>query len=425
MSSNYRYRNCFLLLTSTLTVMAGATIAPALPGMLSAFSGYPNAEWLVKLLVTLPALVIVLLAPLVGWVVDKFHKKLVLIISVAIYGVAGGSGFLLSESLLAIFIGRLLLGVAVAGVMVSCGALIADYFSGPERAKYMGLMAAFGSFGGVVFMGLGSVLAGFSWQLPFTIYFAALLLLPFIWLFIAEPVIAQQPAIEAKVSVASRLPNQQADLQSPQQSPQQSLRQSPPAIKNSVLTLCCAFACIEVFALYMMPIHFPFYYSDVTNIAPIGGLPLAGIIITWMLLVMSLVSFNFAKLRRGFNYYQLQIAGLSLVALGYLFIAFKPVFSLCFFSATIAGVGLGIMRPNVVMWVMSAIPPAHRGKAMGAITSSVFIGQFISPLLTQPIVQMWGYSAVYVSVALLLFSIALVVAIGTTLVRRYTAKVGV
>ena len=48
-----------ILLVSTLTVMSGATISPSLPAMQAHFSGVPNADFWVRLVLTVPALFIV------------------------------------------------------------------------------------------------------------------------------------------------------------------------------------------------------------------------------------------------------------------------------------------------------------------------------------------------------------------------------
>ena len=55
-----------LLLCSTLTVMAAATITPTLSAIAAHFAETPHAEFLTRLVLTLPALVIVLVAPLAG-----------------------------------------------------------------------------------------------------------------------------------------------------------------------------------------------------------------------------------------------------------------------------------------------------------------------------------------------------------------------
>jgi hypothetical protein len=47
-----------LLLISTLTVMSGVTIAPSLPAMREHFNDVSNADHLVRLALTLPALLL-------------------------------------------------------------------------------------------------------------------------------------------------------------------------------------------------------------------------------------------------------------------------------------------------------------------------------------------------------------------------------
>jgi MFS family permease len=85
-----------LLLIGTLTVMSGATIAPSLPAMQDYFKAVPNAEYLVRLALTLPALFIAIGAPIVGIAIDKFGRKPILLFSLALYGIAGSSGYLTS-----------------------------------------------------------------------------------------------------------------------------------------------------------------------------------------------------------------------------------------------------------------------------------------------------------------------------------------
>lgn len=179
-----------LLLASSLTVMSGATVSPSLPAMKQQFESSiadPDLRTtLVKLVITLPALFIVIGSPIAGIVVDKFGRKPLLLITAVLYGFAGSSGLFL-ESLPAILVGRAMLGLAVAGVMVSATTLIADYYSGPARAAFMGLQAGFMGLGGVVFLTIGGALAQQNWHYPFGIYLFAWLIVPLIVLFILEP----------------------------------------------------------------------------------------------------------------------------------------------------------------------------------------------------------------------------------------------
>lgn len=123
-----------LLLASSLTVMAGATVSPSLPAMQQHFASTiadPDLRTtLVKLVITLPALFIVIGSLIAGLIIDRFGRKPLLLITAILYGFAGSSGLYL-ESLPTILIGRALLGLA--GVMVSATTLIADYYSGAAR----------------------------------------------------------------------------------------------------------------------------------------------------------------------------------------------------------------------------------------------------------------------------------------------------
>jgi MFS family permease len=179
-----------LLLASSLTVMAGATVSPSLPAMKQQFeSSIADADLrttLVKLVITLPALFITIGSPIAGSIVDRFGRKSLLLIGAIFYGLAGTSGLYL-ESLPAILVGRAFLGVAVACVMVSATTLIADYYVGAARAAFMGIQAGFMGLGGVVFLTLGGALAQQNWHYPFGIYALAWLIVPLILAFILEP----------------------------------------------------------------------------------------------------------------------------------------------------------------------------------------------------------------------------------------------
>jgi MFS family permease len=165
-----------LLLASSLTVMSGATVSPSLPAMKQQFeSAIADADLrttLVKLVITLPALFVVIGSPSAGLIVDspgerlrqRFGRKPLLLLTAILYGFAGSSGLYL-ESLPAILVGRAFLGLAVSGVMVSATTLIADYYIGPARAAFMGLQAGFMGLGGTYALtggGLVLVALGFA-----------------------------------------------------------------------------------------------------------------------------------------------------------------------------------------------------------------------------------------------------------------------
>ena len=64
-----------LLLAATLTIMANATISPALPGLAREFADHPQVALLTRLLVPAPSLAVVLVAPLVGVLSDRIGRR--------------------------------------------------------------------------------------------------------------------------------------------------------------------------------------------------------------------------------------------------------------------------------------------------------------------------------------------------------------
>ena len=173
-----------LLAGGMLAVMANASLSPALPQLRNAFAEASDLQ--IRMILTFPALVIVVASPLAGWTADHFGRKPLLILSALLFGVAGSSGYL-AQDIVTLLAGRALLGVAAAGLMTSLTTLVVDYFSGAKRARFMGLQAAVSGLGGSCFLILGGVLAEAGWRQPFLLYLVALTLLPFMIHFLYEP----------------------------------------------------------------------------------------------------------------------------------------------------------------------------------------------------------------------------------------------
>ena len=118
MTTTDRRRMITLVLVATVTVMSTMIIAPALPGMAHAFPDTPNAELLVKLTMTVPAVAIALLAPVAGWIIDRYGRLPTLYASLALFGAAGIAGYWL-DGLYAILASRVLLGIGIGGTFLA------------------------------------------------------------------------------------------------------------------------------------------------------------------------------------------------------------------------------------------------------------------------------------------------------------------
>src|SRR5688572_626729 len=164
-----------LLVASSLTILAGALVSPALPAMKERFADAANVDLLLTLVLTVPGLSIAIAAPIAGLAADKLGRLQVLLIGLLLYGLSGASALVL-DSLEAIVAGRVVLGLAIGCTMTSATALITDYWDGAQRQKAMGLQAAAIGAGGVCYPLLAGVLTEFGWRTPFLVYLTALAL---------------------------------------------------------------------------------------------------------------------------------------------------------------------------------------------------------------------------------------------------------
>lgn len=367
-----------LLLISSLTVMAGAAIAPALPQIQQAFATTPNSEFWVKLMLTLPGLFTAIGAPISGSIIDRFGRKPLLIAAIITYGVAGGIAGLTLNSISGLLIARALLGLAVAAVMTTSLALIADYYEGAQRSQVMGIQAAFMGFGGVVFLTLAGFLAGLSWRLPFGVYLLAFVILPFALLFLPEPPRPSVPKLVELSVTKERLP-----------------------IKTLAFVYLLNF--FIMLAFYMTPVQLPFYLKTLGTVNSSE----VGLAIAATTLANAISSLRYGSLKARLSFTHILVLLLVMMSIGYGIVALGDRYPIILFGQLLVGFGLGFAMPNMNVWVSSVTPVSLRGKALGGLTTSMFLGQFFCPILTQPFVQQLGFQQTYGVMAGILAAIAL------------------
>lgn len=364
-----------LLLAATLTIMSNATITPALPGLEASFAGTPNAGLLTRLLVTAPSLLVAISAPFVGLASDRFGRRPLLLAGIVLYSIAGTLGAVL-PTLEGIFASRLVLGIGVALIMTTQSALIGDYFAPGLRGRFMGWQMAATNAGGFVFIAMAGWLAGISPRLPFLIYALGFVYLPFLWRALPEP---DRAAARPDISGADG----RADW------PQ-------------FVAIIGLMAAVTLTVFYIVPTQIPFYLVSIGHPEPAASAQaMALLTITGGL---SAVSFASVRARLG--------AGLT-PALGYLIIA-SGFFALhsgdtlgsVRLGALLIGLGLGYVMPTFVVSALSAAPERRRGAVSGAVTTALFLGQFLSPLMVQPLVDLYGYHTTFLIASILLLPMA-------------------
>ena len=362
-----------LLMAASLTTMANATIAPALPGLERLFAGDPNAALLTRLLVPAPSLSVAIFAPLAGIAADRIGRRPLLLFGVILFVLSGCAGLVLPD-LPTIFASRLVLGIAVALIMTAQTALIGDYFTGDDRNALTGLQISARNLGGLVFILSAGWVATLSPRLPFAIYALAAAFLPLMWLVIVD---------------LPRLSPAGVNLADP------SDKQGGWRLPLALLVLLQG-ATNMIF--FIMPTQLSFfldargYDSAIMTGSALGVLMLSG----------GGFALLYPRIQRAAGYAGIFALGYGAMALGFLILLLAATTPAIFAAVAAIGAGYALVSPSFVALALNLAPAQKRGLAGGILTASIFIGQFCSPLLSTAVIAGYGYASLFGGTAALL-----------------------
>lgn len=386
-----------LLMAAMLTTMANATISPALPELERLFADDPGAAMLTRLLVPAPSLSVALLAPFAGLIADRFGRRPLLLSGLVLFVLAGCAGLFLPD-LRTIFVSRLALGIAVALIMTAQTALVGDYFTGEDRGALAGLQISARNLGGFVFISLAGWAACVSPRLPFAIYGLAGALLPSMWKVVAEP------------RRAARMPGSAAAKDGA----------GHPAWRLAFAALVVLQAATNML-FFLMPTQLPFFFdargddSAVMTGTALGILMLSG----------GGLALLYVRLQRAVGYAMVFALGYAAMAIGFLLLILPSTASFAlagpFAGTAMIGAGYATVSPTFIALALHLAPAGRRGMAGGALTASVFVGQFLSPLFATPAIPVVGYDGLFGATAILLAAMAIAASIAGRASRRRQA----
>lgn len=379
------YVTVAVLAASSLTVMANATISPGLPGLEAHFAEVPGIRTLAGLVVTLPSLFVILAASLVGWLADRLNRRRMLAVSMVVYALGGVSGLFLS-SIEGILVGRAVLGLGVAGTMTLAITLAGDLWQGPARQRFIGLQSSAMAAGGVVFITLGGVLAGLGWRMPFLVYLAAI------------PIAVMVQHALRSVDTRPGNANAAGDAPAPHQ----------PFPWRAVAPAYAA-AFFFMVSFYLIPTRLPFLLADMG----IGSPNAAAAAMASATLVSIPGAMLYGRLRRVLSGAQVFALGFGLMGTGLAVVSLASGLAGVLPGTMIAGAGMGAMMPNFSTYMMSRVPAAHRGRASGMLTTSIFSGQFVSPFLSAPLAAWLGLSGGFLAFGAALVTVAAGIALAS------------
>jgi len=387
----------FVILAATgLALLATPLASPAMPEIARVFSeqaqteafaravlasigflpGEPNAIFLVKfILLSVPALFIIIGAPIAGWMSDNWGRKSLLNVSLLIFGLAGVSGYF-AESFLFMFAGRAVLGLAIAGIKTASIAMVGDYYEGDERQKVLSWQGSATKVGGFAFMFLGGYLANFNWQMPFLGYALAFLLLP-----------------SALLALGESLPKTAAS--------------SPKYVDASAVPFWpCAYVFVSATLasglFFVTPVQLPFYLTSAFDASPLQTGLAVGVGNT----VGAVVALTYYRFKHHLNYVAIYAVIFLSMSAGYYVLTLMPTYTTSLIAMVIGGIGFGLYIPNHSSWILAVVGPERRGYGVGLVTTAMFLGQFLAPIVAESLIDPNDPEAVWKNISGLLLCLA-------------------
>ena len=346
-----------LLLPITMAVMGLIVLVPVLPGMMAHYRDVPGVDYLVPLMLTLPALCVALLSPIAGVVVDFFGRRRTCIAALIVYSIVGVLPIFL-ESLVAIIVSRVVLGAMEALVVISSTTLIGDYFHGRDREKWLANQTAVASVSSILLAFLGGALGSFGWRGAFASYGVSILFAIALMIWTWEPRKSDEPVGETAPAGA-------------------------PFPWSTILPI----SLLAIFGgtmFFTMQIQVSNMLSDYYAIRSPGALGaysgLAGLSVAAGTLLYRRYTARFLTPT------QLVVA-FGLLGVSYVLMNYAPTPQLFTAWLIVNQIGSGMLLPALVVSAMGRLPFDVRGRGTGLFMSGWWLGQ---PLSSQAVAFMRG-----------------------------------
>lgn len=334
-----------------MAVLGIASVSPALPGIAEHFNLADEDFGLIISVFAIPG---ILLTPVLGFLSDKFGRKIVIVPALLLFGVAG---FMCSvaETFEMLLFFRFLQGVGAASLGALNVALIGDIFAGPDRPRIMGYNHSVLSIGTATFPIIGGILSGISYEYVFYMPLVAIPIAIYVLFFLDLDVKGKSHQTRLYFSSFLKL------------------------IKNrNLLTLLIV--SISLFIILMGPFitYVPYVAKERFALEP----TFIGIILASMSISTSLTAYFLGKFLKRFQHESLLKIGL----LGYgLALGMIPLYNewyMLFISTAIFGISHSFVLPNSQSMIIKFSDENNRALLMSFNRMLSQVGQALGPVLS-------------------------------------------
>ena len=366
-----------------IDVIGFGIVIPVLPFYADEFGA---SGLVLGLLFTSHAAMQAIFAPIWGRLADRIGRRPVMLGTIA-----GTSGALLllgfADSLLQIFVARILSGVFAANISVAT-AYIADVTDEDERTRWMGMVGACFGVGFIIGPAIGGPLALLGYGVPMLVA-GGLAAVNFVY---AIFVLQEPPSHRASVSAGASSSRMQVLAE--------------PAIRNLCLTyflFTFAVTQLETIFAYFMKNRFGYDVLGVTVI-----------LIAMALVMVGIQGGGMRPLVARFGEKSLLVGGIALMALSFAIVPWAPVVGLLMVPLLGSAIGRAVSQPSLMGLASFEASASNRGAVMGTFQSSASLARVLGPLAAGALYDRAEAAPFLLASALLLAALATTMALSAT-----------
>ncbi|SET67907.1 MFS transporter, ACDE family, multidrug resistance protein [Oceanobacillus limi] len=370
-----------------IMTLGNSMLIPIFPDMKSSLN---ISQMQVSLTITVFSIAGAIFIPIVGYLSDRYSRKIIIIPSLILFGLggllAGIAAALFSKAYIWVLIGRTLQGIGAAGTAPVAMALTGDLFKGGEQSRVLGIFEASNGLGKVLSPIIGALLGLIIWHSVFFAFPAITLISLLLVLFFVK---------------------------------EKSNRQAPPPFRKYVRGLFSVFKHEGrwLFTTYLAGgtclftlFGILFFLSDKLETKyEIDGV-LKGLILAIPLLVMVTTSYitgskigkNFEKMKK------LQLIGFGLMTLSYGTLVFLEKIIPFLAVLALSSIGAGLILPCVNSLITGAVGKERRGFVTSLYGSVRFLGVALGPPIFSRLME-WSRPGLFISISIFTFLVGLLV----------------
>lgn len=376
MAVPWRSPKVHVILSATLIgIMGVALLGPVLPTVKGVFEVSDAQVGLVLTAYTAPGIVI---APFVGLLSDRVGRRRVLVPLLTLYGLAG-AGIVFVETFDQLLFLRFCQGIGASSLITLAVTLIGDYYDGRQRGEIVSANSSAIGIGAAIFPGLGGLLVVVHWAAPFAFFGVAVLVA------LLALAVLDEPTVERATSLSTYV-------------------QQLTAVVRNREVLGMYGAALTTYVLFYGGVltATPLLLDDTYGLSP----PEIGLLLALTSIASASVASQNVKL--GDRAAVTTILGTAFLAFGVAFVGISWADSVYVIGGMLLvfGVGIGLTMPSIDRTLVTAVPAAQRASVLGVLSSMIWLGQTIGPVLfpllaTDDVSPFTGYPQLFLAFGLL------------------------